>query len=239
MNPLTKLFKNIENCNKKQFILAGSIYPNSAYFPNPLAFLKKSFANLQVLSSENHDKIPENLRFNIIEIDENKENQAMDTLLDLVKTNPLQKFVIFSNFVARCMDINTALTKLNISSSLMIGDMDLEERVEEYIDFIQKNRVLITINIASRGLDLNADHIVLYNLPTGPSSLVSRIGRVCRTDREGIVTCFLSKNEIQLADCLRPGASWNDVFKFYSSKSKKKTKLHSVLPADFDEVLDK
>ena len=83
------------------------------------------------------------------------------------------------------MDIQNELKKNLIDSSLMLSDMDLEERLEEYLEFLKKSRVLVSIDIAARGLEMEADHVILYNLPKTASLLVNRIGRVGRVGRVG------------------------------------------------------
>ena len=235
VSSITKLFKRIDNCNNKQFILAGSLYPNAAHSPNPLSILQKSFKNLKVFSSENHERIPENLKINIIEVDDTKEGSVMKLLMDLIQVNKKQRFTIFSNSVSRCMDIKKALSDSRINSSLMLADMFIEERIEEYSKFNHHNNILISIDIAARGLDYMADHAVLYNLPGSPSSLVNKIGRVGRNGNHGIVTCFLPKKQMEISNYLKPGGLWKDVFAYYSTRTKKKVKFQNILDYDIDE----
>lgn len=233
------MFKNIDNCSKRQFILAGSIYPNSVFSPSPFPILAKTFSNLQLLTSENYNKIPENLKINIVEMDAKRDISVMQELVQIISSAPSKRFVIFSNFISRCMDIHTALKEAGILSSVTISDMDLEERIEDHIEFMQrKNRVLISIDLAARGLEIEADHAILYNLPRNPSSLVSRIGRVGRGGNLGEVTLILTKSEMDIKECLKPGNTWDDVFKYYSVRTKKKSKFISVLDIDGEDTQD-
>lgn len=197
--------------------------------------LKKSFNELEVYSSDSYDRIPSNLKIEVVEIDENDENSGMKALKEIVSKNPQQKFIIFSNFFSRCMDIFSALLTLDIESSLITNNMSIEEKLEDLIKFPKTHRVLISMDVVSRGLDLEADHVVLYNLPTNPSWLISKIGRVGRNNSFGNVTFFLTKKDMELKNYLKPGYSWEDVFRFYRAKNKKPLKFKTILDFEIDE----
>jgi superfamily II DNA/RNA helicase len=226
----------IDKCVKKQFILAGSLFPNATTSPQPFAVLQKSFPGLVQISSENCGKIPENLHFNTVHVGDGSSSDAMSQLLGIIKGNRGQRFVVFSNFVSRCMDIHTEVQKQGVTSALMLSDMDMEERLEEYLKFGRGSQVLVSIDIAARGLEMDADHVVLYNLPKTANSLVNRIGRVGRRGKKAEVTVFLGRDEAEIETMLRPGKKWEDVFKFYGLRTKKKIKFPSLLEIDIDET---
>lgn len=231
------MFSLIDHCNKKHFILSGSLYPYSAHSPSPASILEKNFNNLKFIVSDNHNKISEDLVFKFYYLNENNQS-GMTELIKIVEERSDDRFVIFGAYVSRCMDIKNSLMKKGIETSIMLGDMNLEERIEEQMDFFKKNRVLVSIDIAARGIEYNADHVVIYNLPKSPSLLVNRIGRVGRNGKKGCVHIFLNQNENEIANLLKPGALWEPVFKFYSSKNRGKTRIHNVLDVDTDESSD-
>ena len=144
--------------------------------------------------------------------------------------------MIFSNFIRKCLNIKKNLEENEIRSNIMLSSMELEDRIEEYAEFNSHNRVLISIDIAARGLEIQADHVILYNLPRSAGSLISKIGRVGRNGKDGTVTCFFNKSEMEIAKYLKAGNSLDDIFKYYSIRTKKKIKIHSVLDFDSDEI---
>ncbi|OMJ73638.1 hypothetical protein SteCoe_27625 [Stentor coeruleus] len=233
-SPLSKVFSHIDNCNKKHFILSGSLYPYSVYSPSPASILEKNFNNLKFVVSDNHNKISEDLVFKFHYSNENN-NFGISELTQIVEEKNDERFVIFGAYVSRCMDIKNSLMKKGILASVILGDMNLEERIGEQMEFFKNNRVLVSIDIAARGIEYNADNVIIYNLPKIPSLLVNRIGRVGRRGKKGCVHIFINQNESEIISLLRPGALWEPVFKFYSSRNRGKIKIHNVLNADTDE----
>ncbi|OMJ86175.1 hypothetical protein SteCoe_12379 [Stentor coeruleus] len=236
-NSLSRVFSLIEHCNKKHFILSGSLYPYSAFSPSPASILEKNFNNLKFVVSDDYNKIPENLVFKFYYLNETKQS-GMSELIEIVEKNYNDRFVIFGAYISRCMDIKNSLMGKGIGTSILLGDMNLEERIEEQMDFFKKNRVLVSIDIAARGIEYNASHVVIYNLPKNPSLLVNRIGRVGRNGKKGNVHIFLNQNENEISNLLKPGELWEPVFKFYLSKNKQKLKVHNILDVDINESSD-
>lgn len=234
MNLIKKVFKNIEDCGKRQFILAGALMPNSAYSPSPFPILAKSFSGLKMVASDCFKKIPTDLKFNLVKISKNPDSLTAEKLIALIKPSN-QKFVIFANFISRCHDIYSELVKNRITASVITSDMYIEERIEDFFDFFQDTQVLISMNIVSRGLEFNADHIVLYNLPSTLTSFVNKIGRVGRRGRPGEVTLLLNEDEIGIMEHLKPGNDWEEVYKYYAARCKKKSKFQSVLDIEVEE----
>lgn len=212
-------------------MLAGSLYPYSAHSANPHMILKKFFNDLNILTFGKYDRIPENLRVNIVEIDDTKEGASMRKLVELVKGDSSSKFAVFANYYSRCLDIKNALAENGIESSVCVNETNVEDRILEYSQFGSKNRVMISNDLVARGLDFSMDHTVLYHLPENPGSLISRIGRVTKNGNKGTATVFIRPSESDIIKYLNPGELWSNVFKFYSKKVKK-TKFKSILEYD-------
>ena len=59
-----------------------------------------------------------------------------------------------------------------------------------------RTRVLVASDLVARGIDLpGLDHVVNYDVPTGPASYVHRVGRTARAGRKGRAWTFVTKAE--------------------------------------------
>jgi ATP-dependent RNA helicase RhlE len=62
-----------------------------------------------------------------------------------------------------------------------------------------ENKVLVTTDVASRGIDLpNVEHVINYDLPDNPENYVHRCGRCGRGNNKGYAISFCSSQEQNL-----------------------------------------
>ena len=141
------------------------MYPYSTHSTDPQGILKRLFNNLKIFSYGKYDKIPEGLKVNIVEIDESKTGVSIHKLVDIVKSDSSSKIVVFANYYSECANIQKALAENGVKSSMCLNETSIEQRILEYNRFGEKNKVLISNDLAARGLDINANHAILYHLP--------------------------------------------------------------------------
>jgi len=66
-----------------------------------------------------------------------------------------------------------------------------------------KNRILITTDIMSRGLDLeDISHVINFDIPNFPENYMHRIGRTGRAEKKGNSILFYTKTEINAKEAI-------------------------------------
>jgi superfamily II DNA/RNA helicase len=215
---LKKAFDYIEDCSDKQFVLSGSVLPYAATSPDPLAILKKEFSNLQVVSSNDHNLIP-SVKTNFISISDTPKMKLLESILESTRN---KKVVIFCNHVSRCSDINDLCKSKNLNSYIICPHLHFEDRLWSHLQSLQQQEsILVTNELGCRGFDMQADHVILYNLPLSLSSLVNKLG-VLKKEGQGEVTFILEAEEEKIKEQFQPGEDWNKLFSFYSRQGAKK-----------------
>lgn len=75
---------------------------------------------------------------------------------------------------------------------------------------LSKSGILLTTDVASRGLDLaSVAWVVMYHVTGGPVDYIHRVGRTARAGGRGKAVLFLSPDELGYMDLLRARAGVN------------------------------
>lgn len=189
-----------------------------------MAILNKEFDRLETVSSENWNKIPEDLKVSFYESGE--ETPKMKTLARILdQKKKTEKILIFSNHVSRCSDIKNFCDELGVDSIILTPNLSFEDRFWDFVTGKETSQVIVGNELACRGFDIKADHVVLYNLPSSVSSLISRIGTV---KNSGSVSVFLESEEEKFKEFFKPGESWASLFEYFPQNKNKK--VHSLFP---------
>lgn len=101
-----------------------------------------------------------------------------------------RKTLIFSNRVPTCKFVNHSLREHGMSSVAMHGNMDPKKRKQVWKAFSGSEAdVMVTTNLASRGLDFsNVHHVIMYDFPLNLADYLHRVGRTARGGKAGRVT---------------------------------------------------
>jgi ATP-dependent RNA helicase DeaD len=85
------------------------------------------------------------------------------------------------------------------------GGMRQEARLQALRAFEEKRTpLLITTNVASRGLDLpEISHVINFDMPEDVDTYIHRVGRTARAGRSGTAITFVSQHDIEVFDQLR------------------------------------
>lgn len=112
--------------------------------------------------------------------------------------------MVFCNTVKSCRFVHHFLTENNIQASCYHGDIPTEQRRIEFDNFCtHKTNIIVCSDIASRGLDLNIDHVIMFDFPLNPIDYIHRVGRTARANKKGKVSNLLMKRDRVLADNIR------------------------------------
>ena len=85
------------------------------------------------------------------------------------------------------------------------GGMRQEARLQALRAFEQKRTpLLITTNVASRGLDLpEVSHVINFDMPEDVETYIHRVGRTARMGRHGTAITFVGQHDLEMFDQLR------------------------------------
>lgn len=118
-------------------------------------------------------------------------NEKPFTLLSLLCQLSSQSSLVFCNHREAVERLSEYLTEHELPNDIYHGGMDQDKRELALIKFRNgSNNLLITTDLASRGLDIpNIETIVHYQLPVNESAYIHRNGRTSRMHAKG--TSFL------------------------------------------------
>ena len=122
----------------------------------------------------------------------------LDTLRRLLATLPDgESIIVFSNYRESSERIAHYLTEQGINNALYHGGLAQEHRDKALIRFRGCSiRVLISTDLASRGLDIpEVEHVIHYHLPTSEEAYIHRNGRTARAGATGNAYIILGPDE--------------------------------------------
>jgi ATP-dependent RNA helicase RhlE len=118
-------------------------------------------------------------------------------LENIIKEYETLKYVVFVRTKVRCERVVAAMERVGIKSEALHGGIDQKERFSILERFRNgENTVLITTDVAARGIDIpGVDYVINYDLPEQEENYVHRVGRTGRGDKTGQALSFCSKEE--------------------------------------------
>ncbi|KAH7818254.1 Translation initiation factor 4A [Monocercomonoides exilis] len=152
-----------------------------------------------------------------------KEEFKEEALFDLYDSIQVAQCVIFCNSKRKVDYITEDLRSRKFTVSSIHGAMEQEDRNRIMQDFRDgKNRVLVTTDLLSRGIDVQQISLVVnYDLPMEKESYIHRIGRSARFGKKGIAINLVTEEDGQML---------KDIQEFYGTKIEE-------MPANIKELL--
>ena len=126
-----------------------------------------------------------------------KENYLIYLLRNNYKYNSI---IIFTNTHKQCNFLYNLCKLFELKISELHSKMRQRERIENLNKFkASLNRILISTDLASRGLDIPiVDLIINFDLPRNPNDYIHRVGRTARIGKKGFCLNFVSQYDIDL-----------------------------------------
>ena len=125
-------------------------------------------------------------------------------LENIIKENEESKVIVFVRTKVRAERVVAAMERVSISAEGLHGSIDQKERFAILERFAKgENKVLITTDVACRGIDIpNVDSVVNYDIPENPENYVHRCGRTGRGKDRGQALSFCSSDEKELVEAI-------------------------------------
>jgi ATP-dependent RNA helicase RhlE len=121
-------------------------------------------------------------------------------LENLISEYDGQRFIVFVRTKVRAERVHAAMGRINIATEILHGSIEQQERFDILDRFkAGENKVLITTDVACRGIDIpNVEYVINYDLPDNPENYVHRCGRTGRGTSRGQALSFCSQGELPL-----------------------------------------
>jgi ATP-dependent RNA helicase RhlE len=123
-------------------------------------------------------------------------------LENILKEYPENMFIVFARTKVRVERIVAAMERVGVKTEALHGGIEQKDRFVILDRFrAGENRVLITTDVAARGIDIpSMDYVINYDLPDDPENYVHRCGRTGRGNRRGQALSFCSDSEKKLLE---------------------------------------
>jgi ATP-dependent RNA helicase RhlE len=121
-------------------------------------------------------------------------------LENMIKEYPEKKLIVFVRTQVRAGRVVDAMKRVDIHSEALHGGIEQDERFAILDRFRSgENQVLITTDVAARGIDIpNVEYVVNYDIPDVAENYVHRCGRTGRGTNNGQAISFCAENEKEL-----------------------------------------
>ena len=208
---------NIDTKNVKSYVLDEFDKALEMGFQSDMEYIIQSFKNLDfrmLTSATSLKKIPEFTgienpeRIQFLKNEEtqpdlifkkviSKSEEKLETVIKLVGKIGKDTVVIFCNHRDAVDRISETLTKKGVSNGSFHGGLEQLDRERALMKFRNKSsRVLITTDLAARGLDIpEIGHVIHYQIPEKEDAFIHRNGRTARMKAKGTVYVMVTNEE--------------------------------------------
>ena len=149
------------------------------------------FVKNPITISVNKQETTNNIEQNIILVNDKK--NKIDQLHDLLINKEFEKVLIFGRTKWGVQKLADELVKRGFKAGSIHGNKRQSQRQKTLQDFkINKIKILLATDIASRGLDIeDVSHVINYELPETYNDYIHRIGRTGRANKRGTALTFI------------------------------------------------
>lgn len=161
--------------------------------------IHKLFSNVQVFKSKGSHRVVSTLTTKNVSI---IRGDRFSVICNLLRDEKMRGALIFTNTKTQCDKLATELQEKGCNCATFRGGMDRQERRQNLKMFFDgKIDILISTDLASRGLDFEDVHCVInYHLPEQMDNYLHRVGRTARAGKSGLVINFVTERDKGLMD---------------------------------------
>ncbi|XP_042007223.1 DEAD-box ATP-dependent RNA helicase 39-like [Salvia splendens] len=112
------------------------------------------------------------------------------------------RVMVFCNTLSSSRAVDHFLSESQISTVNYHGEVPAEQRVENLEKFKSNDGdcpTLVCTDLAARGLDLDVDHVIMFDFPSNSIDYLHRTGRTARMGAKGKVTSLIARKNLILA----------------------------------------
>ncbi|XP_010530131.1 PREDICTED: DEAD-box ATP-dependent RNA helicase 39 [Tarenaya hassleriana] len=123
------------------------------------------------------------------------------------------KVMVFCNTLNSSRAVDHFLAENQISTVNYHGEVPAEQRVENLKKFKNEEGdcpTLVCTDLAARGLDLDVDHVVMFDFPLNSIDYLHRTGRTARMGAKGKVTSLVTRKDGLLAERIEEAIRKNE-----------------------------
>ena len=148
-------------------------------------------------------------------------------LENMLNEYPEYRFIVFVRTKVRVERVVAAMDRVGIKTEALHGGIDQKDRFVILDRFRSgENRVLVTTDVAARGIDIpSVDYVINYDLPEETENYVHRCGRTGRGNKRGQALSFCSDQEVPLLEAIEE----------YTGESIERYELH---PDEYKQIVN-
>ncbi|KAL5560105.1 hypothetical protein UlMin_036316 [Ulmus minor] len=112
------------------------------------------------------------------------------------------KVMVFCNTLNSSRAVDHYLSENQLSTVNYHGEVPAEQRVQNLNKFKTEDGdcpTLVCTDLAARGLDLDVDHVIMFDFPQNSIDYLHRTGRTARMGAKGKVTSLVTRKDLVLA----------------------------------------
>lgn len=132
------------------------------------------------------------------------------------------KVMVFCNTLNSSRAVDHFLSENQISTVNYHGEVPAVQRVENLKKFKTEDGdcpTLVCTDLAARGLDLDVDHVIMFDFPLNSIDYLHRTGRTARMGAKGKVTSLVGKKDLLLANRIEEAMRKNESLESLSAGS--------------------
>ncbi len=120
-------------------------------------------------------------------------DQKLACLLWLLRTEPIERMIIFGNWKHKNAELAEQLISYGIDCEVLSGDIAQNKRIRILDRFKRGDcKVVVATDVAARGIHVDGiSHVVNYDVPEQAEDYVHRIGRTGRAGKKGKAITFV------------------------------------------------
>ncbi|KAE8729363.1 DEAD-box ATP-dependent RNA helicase 39 [Hibiscus syriacus] len=123
------------------------------------------------------------------------------------------RVMVFCNTLNSSRAVDHFLGENQISTVNYHGEVPAEQRVENLNKFKSDDGdcpTLVCTDLAARGLDLDVNHVIMFDFPLNSIDYLHRTGRTARMGAKGKVTSLVAKKDLLLAERIEEAIRKNE-----------------------------
>ncbi|XP_031505307.1 DEAD-box ATP-dependent RNA helicase 39 [Nymphaea colorata] len=123
------------------------------------------------------------------------------------------RVMVFCNTLNSSRAVDHFLSESKVYTVNYHGEVPAEQRVENLKKFKSDDGdcpTLVCTDLAARGLDLDVDHVIMFDFPLNSIDYLHRTGRTARMGAKGKVTSLVAKKDLILASRIEDAIRKNE-----------------------------